>query len=442
MLGKERAVAVVDELHKVIRALVRQDYEPSDRSGLDRLADATVSLEYYMETLQAGRSEPQFMLDNAERCLAGLLSQFEERPEAAPGEKRFSATDIAATMVIPRGEVAAIAPPAGPAPPAQVHAAGSERIDPELLELFIEEAREEIGNIGQAFAAWERNEADTTALVSLRRSFHTLKGSGRTVGAERIGDYCWIVERLLNRAINGTLGRSTQMLETCRAPSRPCPSCWSSLRSARSAQRYRCADGKSAGIRRRPGDDRTRTGIHVARSREPGESRAEASSAVEEIVIAASPMPVAPAMEPVLLDILSREVRGHLDVIARYIASSQEHSPPFAVPEELYRACHTLHGSMAMARAPVGLSTTEAMNHLVSVARERQSRLSAEMISALGAAASAVETALRYLADAAEPQPGTAVLEAQLRGYAGDLELQAPAELATPPANCGLSIWI
>ena len=39
---------------------------------------------------------------------------------------------------------------------------------------------------------------DMETLITVRRSFHTLKGSGRMVGAERIGEYCWTVENLLN----------------------------------------------------------------------------------------------------------------------------------------------------------------------------------------------------------------------------------------------------
>ena len=48
----------------------------------------------------------------------------------------------------------------------------------------------------------------------MRRAFHTLKGSGRVVGARRIGDFAWSVENLLNRVIDGTLERSSGMLKT------------------------------------------------------------------------------------------------------------------------------------------------------------------------------------------------------------------------------------
>ena len=40
---------------------------------LDRLADAMVSIEYYMETLEAGRTDPTYMLDNATACRNSLL---------------------------------------------------------------------------------------------------------------------------------------------------------------------------------------------------------------------------------------------------------------------------------------------------------------------------------------------------------------------------------
>ena len=54
---------------------------------------------------------------------------------------------------------------------------------------------------------------DLESLITVRRSFHTLKGSGRMVGAERIGEYCWSVENLLNRLINRTLQRTPPMVD-------------------------------------------------------------------------------------------------------------------------------------------------------------------------------------------------------------------------------------
>jgi len=73
---------------------------------------------------------------------------------------------------------------------------------------FIEEAGEEIATIGRLYPLWAENPADRESLTRVRRAFHTLKGSGRVVGARRIGDFAWSVENLLNRVIDGTLERS------------------------------------------------------------------------------------------------------------------------------------------------------------------------------------------------------------------------------------------
>ena len=86
-------------------------------------------------------------------------------------------------------------------------------MDPELLELFIEEAKEEIASIKRKLPVWADEPDDLETLITVRRSFHTLKGSGRMVGAERIGEYCWAVENLLNRLINHTLQRTPPMVD-------------------------------------------------------------------------------------------------------------------------------------------------------------------------------------------------------------------------------------
>ena len=51
------------------------------------------------------------------------------------------------------------------------------------------------------------NRDDSESLQTMRRSFHTLKGSGRIVGASNIGEFSWSVENLLNRVIDGTVQR-------------------------------------------------------------------------------------------------------------------------------------------------------------------------------------------------------------------------------------------
>src|SRR5581483_2606227 len=78
----------------------------------------------------------------------------------------------------------------------------------ELSNLFVEEAREELTKISQQFPLWEQNPLEQGALVTVRRSFHTLKGSGRMVGARDLSEFAWAIENLLNRLLDNTLGRT------------------------------------------------------------------------------------------------------------------------------------------------------------------------------------------------------------------------------------------
>lgn len=71
-------------------------------------------------------------------------------------------------------------------------------IDPELLDIFLEEAGEVLGNMATAINACEDNADDRENLTVVRRAFHTLKGSGRMVGLAEFGEVAWGMEQLLN----------------------------------------------------------------------------------------------------------------------------------------------------------------------------------------------------------------------------------------------------
>src|SRR5690606_4324978 len=71
MLDKTRAMEVVDRIGRlIVLSLGGAGPKRLASKERDRLADAIVSIEYYMETMKAGRREPEYMLDNAESCLA------------------------------------------------------------------------------------------------------------------------------------------------------------------------------------------------------------------------------------------------------------------------------------------------------------------------------------------------------------------------------------
>ncbi|MBL8430397.1 MAG: Hpt domain-containing protein [Dechloromonas sp.] len=73
-----------------------------------------------------------------------------------------------------------------------------EEIDAELLSIFLEEANEVLASIGEQKALLASNPANVEALTTVRRSMHTLKGSGRMVGLKDLGEVAWELEQTLN----------------------------------------------------------------------------------------------------------------------------------------------------------------------------------------------------------------------------------------------------
>ena len=78
-------------------------------------------------------------------------------------------------------------------------------MDADIRDIFIEEAGEVIADLEDFLPIWEQDAQDLTPLTEVRRGFHTLKGSGRMVGAFSISEMAWSIENLLNRLLDKTL---------------------------------------------------------------------------------------------------------------------------------------------------------------------------------------------------------------------------------------------
>ncbi len=85
--------------------------------------------------------------------------------------------------------------------------------DPDILQIYLEEADEESRNIARLQQDWLLHPEDENALKNIRRAFHTIKGSGRLVGAMKIGEFAWDYEQLLNRVIDKTLGPDKRIID-------------------------------------------------------------------------------------------------------------------------------------------------------------------------------------------------------------------------------------
>jgi chemosensory pili system protein ChpA (sensor histidine kinase/response regulator) len=81
-----------------------------------------------------------------------------------------------------------------PAPAPVLHVSA----DPEMQEIFLEEAAEVLGHARAAVEALRSEPANQEQLTNLRRAFHTLKGSSRMVGFDAFGEGAWACEQLFN----------------------------------------------------------------------------------------------------------------------------------------------------------------------------------------------------------------------------------------------------
>ncbi len=140
---------------------------------MDWLAEGLSSIGLFITPCLEGREPRQQAIDT-------FLERFDKRPPA----------------------VARATPAAAPAGQAN-----------ELLQIFLEEAAEVLAAIEAALTVSRAQPEDAEALTTIRRGFHTLKGSGRMVGLTQLGDAAWEVEQVMNRWLEEKRPATPELLE-------------------------------------------------------------------------------------------------------------------------------------------------------------------------------------------------------------------------------------
>jgi chemosensory pili system protein ChpA (sensor histidine kinase/response regulator) len=390
MLGKGRAVALMDAIGKQVRMLIEPGAPPADAIRLERVADAIVSIEYYMETLQNGRTDPWYMLDNAETCLKTLAD--EDTLSRVPN-LNLTSSEAAVTMKLDPSETIAMERTK------RAHAATNplivvpepEAVDPQFVELFIEEAKEEITSVQKAFPMWDQNPMDLEALSSMRRSFHTLKGSGRMVGARAIAEFAWSIENLLNRIIDKTLSRTPGMMALLRNSVAALPQLVEQLETGRPVatpiealmtRAFAYADGR----------DPEQAKANVAPEDRAGSDANSATTSWAGVAAAQKP-----PMDATLHDIYAKETSSHLTEIREYLRKRSGQPAPHDLPESVYRAIHTLSGSSKMAEARHGIRITEPLNHVMRKVFDSGHGLSDAGLATLEQSVRSIENVLSHI---------------------------------------------
>ncbi|GAA6135440.1 hypothetical protein NBRC116188_22300 [Oceaniserpentilla sp. 4NH20-0058] len=214
-------------------------------------------------------------------------------------------------------------------------------IDDEIIEIFLEEAEEVLETINESWPAFKANNADDESLTTTRRAFHTLKGSGRMVGAEDIGETGWAIENMFNRLLDKTIQLSDPFVDIVDFAVEQIPSLIKAFETRQSCdvdvkliQEYADAVSK--------GEDVSPCAEVMSQALQQNiEQAQEAQDNLEETQVS--------ALDPALLEVFSSEVESHLKVLEDFIQTEQDADYSSPITDELQRALHTLKGSAHMA---------------------------------------------------------------------------------------------
>ena len=401
--------------------LLGRKHVPGGRP-LDHLADALAGMEYYLESLRDPLGVRQDMLERTRGSLEQL--GWWPLPDEGPGdlpameafdpEARHAANDPGAEDAVAAdvAPVAAVSVASTPLLNAGFTSASAE-IDDEIRGIFLEEFEEEIANLDGLVPQWRLAPDDTERLRSIRRVFHTLKGSGRLVGAQVLGEFSWHVENMLNRVLDGSRPASAEVIDFVARAHAVLPQLHAALRGEATTGAD-LATMEAVADRLASGEDVSLDAVApVQRETTLDEAAVEADTTTVEV-------------DAVLLEILGAEVVGHLETVDAWLQRAR--AGESRASDALLRAIHTLNGAFAMTEVPSVTAFTAPAEGYIKRLLAAGQPAAEDGIEALSEVAAAVRASIAALQKAA---PAEVPLFASLAGRVAGLRDGLP-EVGTP----------
>ncbi|HIL82099.1 MAG TPA: response regulator, partial [Pseudomonadales bacterium] len=425
----------------VANALLSGSQTP-ELGQMDDLADAITSVDYYLERLLDNPSDPYLqMLEVAETAVKKLgYAVGVEAPAAEVVEEAAEVVEEAAEVVEEAAEVVEEAADVveGEAPvaadlveqvieevleePVEVTAPVSDTeddvIDDEILEIFVDEAEEVLETILEFLPIWKSEPANEEALTEIRRAFHTLKGSGRMVGATVVGELAWSIENLLSRVIEKTVTANPAVMDVITEAVGRIPE---GVTAFKEGQQNRFKPDELAAIADALAEGRTPSAIPTTAASEP--EAIEESFELEEIIVTAnedspelikdSPELTVDSPEPIVdsperEEIFTIEAEEKLEVIDGFVTN------PGDVSSDLVAAFHTLKGSAAMVEISSISTVATHLEHLANQYLVQNKPADQHLIDAVQEAASLIRTVLQDIPGHRDSVPGSDVLIGRL----------------------------
>ena len=215
--GQKRAAVVVGQIENFVKVELLEQHQPLSKSQLDLVADAVCSVEYFIEQSAGDHAQGDWVLGVAEKGLAKLGYGCADIP-VDEQQTIYEESDAPLQQDTVESRVFADPPPEQStdsidAPVITDLQVIDSAADEEILAIFIEEADEVLAQLGKQLPAWLATPSDSEGLIEMRRGFHTIKGSGRMVGALAIAEFAWVFEGMLNRVIEASLEPGEELLD-------------------------------------------------------------------------------------------------------------------------------------------------------------------------------------------------------------------------------------
>jgi len=194
---------------------------PASQPPLDIQVEEVV--QSVVEASQGGASAAD--LATLTTRLDGLAQQAALADRSALAQAAREVSTVVAAMETPAAPavdpqalagLAALATPSPvPAPAPVADAGGEDLVEDDLIDIFLEEARDVIQAGLAATRALERQADSLGEQTTLRRAFHTLKGSSRMVGLSTFGEAAWAMEQVMNAWLAASQPATPALCELC-----------------------------------------------------------------------------------------------------------------------------------------------------------------------------------------------------------------------------------
>ena len=268
-------------------------------------------------------------------------------------------------------------------------------IDDEIIEIFLEEAEEVLETLQESWPEYRQENTNTEAQSTVRRAFHTLKGSGRMVKAEVLGELAWSIENMLNRVIEQTINLDENACALIDQVIIHIPELIENFR-LRSAVSIDIASLMSYAESLSQGEDvnnfKSQFSTSVPAVEVEVEVEVEALE-VEEL----SDDSEDNLLDDTLLEIFRSEVATHLEAVGDFISESQTTDYNNELSDQLQRALHTLKGSAHMAGiSPIAL-VASPLEKLVKELRAYQIKNTPGLISLLVEGSALIQLGMEQL---------------------------------------------